>query len=83
MASASAAAIDAAGLTVSRILGPEQGAAHLAAATSRLDPGGEIGEGFVGAGQGILLHGGPDGDGGGDACFAGLAQAIELNGYSG
>ena len=32
-------AIEATGLTVSRILGPEQGAAHLAAATSRLEAG--------------------------------------------
>ena len=37
-----APAVDAAGLTVSTILGPEQGANHLAAATSRLEPGGTI-----------------------------------------
>ena len=34
--------IGAEGLTVSRMLGPEQGAMHLAAATSRLDAGGRV-----------------------------------------
>ena len=35
-------AVDANGLTVSKLLGPEQGAAHLAAATSRLEAGGTV-----------------------------------------
>ena len=34
--------IGAEGLTVSRMLGPEQGAMHLSAATSRLEPGGRV-----------------------------------------